>query len=80
VTFFVLESLEKEETKKLHGIMPPITTPFNGREVVFDRLKENFQRWNRTKLSGYLVLGSNGDAVYLSKRLLEICIVWSTSR
>ena len=67
MTFFVLESLEKEETMNLHGIMPPITTPFNGREVTFDRLKENFQRWNRTKLSGYLVLGSNGEAVYLSE-------------
>ncbi|MFH0786325.1 MAG: dihydrodipicolinate synthase family protein [Pseudomonadota bacterium] len=50
---------------KLHGIMPPITTPFNGAEVAFDRLKENFLKWNRTRLSGYLVLGSNGEAVYL---------------
>jgi 4-hydroxy-2-oxoglutarate aldolase len=47
--------------------MPPITTPFNGPEVAFDRLKENFQIWNRTGLSGYLVLGSNGEAVYLSE-------------
>ncbi len=52
---------------KLHGIMPPITTPFNGAEVAFDRLKENFRKWNLTQLSGYLVLGSNGEAVYLSE-------------
>lgn len=52
---------------KLHGIMPPITTPFNGAKVAFDRLKENFRKWNRTRLSGYLVLGSNGEAVYLSE-------------
>jgi len=52
---------------KLNGVMPPITTPFKGREIAFDRLKENFQRWNKTKLSGYLVLGSNGEAVYLSE-------------
>jgi 4-hydroxy-2-oxoglutarate aldolase len=62
---------------KLHGIMPPITTPFNGAEVAFDRLKENFQKWNRTKLSGYLVLGSNGEAVYLSEtekmKVIEVC-------
>lgn len=51
----------------MHGIMPPITTPFVGDEVAYDRLKENFQKWNRTKLSGYLVLGSNGEAVYLSE-------------
>jgi 4-hydroxy-2-oxoglutarate aldolase len=62
---------------KLQGIMPPITTPFNGAEVAFDRLKENFQKWNRTKLSGYLVLGSNGEAVYLSEteklKVIEVC-------
>jgi 4-hydroxy-2-oxoglutarate aldolase len=52
---------------KLQGILPPITTPFNGHEVAYDRLKENFDRWNQTDLSGYLVLGSNGEAVYLSE-------------
>jgi 4-hydroxy-2-oxoglutarate aldolase len=52
---------------KLHGIMPPITTPFIGGEVAYDQLKENFRKWNRTGLSGYLVLGSNGEAVYLSE-------------
>jgi 4-hydroxy-2-oxoglutarate aldolase len=52
---------------KLQGIMPPITTPFQGTEVAYDKLRENFQRWNKTDLSGYLVLGSNGEAVYLSE-------------
>jgi 4-hydroxy-2-oxoglutarate aldolase len=52
---------------KLQGIMPPITTPFKDEGVAYDRLKENFQKWNRTKLSGYLVLGSNGESVYLSE-------------
>lgn len=47
--------------------MPPITTPFSGSEVAYDRLKENFRQWNRTDLSGYLVLGSNGEAVYLNE-------------
>ena len=61
---------------KLQGIMPPITTPFIGEAVAYDRMRENFQRWNRTKLSGYLVLGSNGEAVYLTEtekiKVLEI--------
>jgi 4-hydroxy-2-oxoglutarate aldolase len=52
---------------ELKGIMPPITTPFQGSEVAYDKLKENFQKWNKTDLSGYLVLGSNGEAVYLSE-------------
>jgi 4-hydroxy-2-oxoglutarate aldolase len=47
--------------------MPPITTPFQGAEVAYDKLKENFQKWNKTDLSGYLVLGSNGESVYLSE-------------
>lgn len=61
---------------KLQGVMPPITTPFKGDEIDFVKLEENFQRWNKTGLSGYLVLGSNGEAVYLSEkekiRLIEV--------
>jgi len=53
---------------KLAGIMPPITTPFEDGEVALERLKANFQKWNQTGLSGYLVLGSNGEYVYLNER------------
>ncbi|MBI4768394.1 MAG: dihydrodipicolinate synthase family protein [Deltaproteobacteria bacterium] len=53
---------------KLQGILPPVITPFKGDAVAYDRLKENFDRWNKTSLSGYLVLGSNGEAVYLSEK------------
>ncbi len=48
--------------------MPPITTPFQKGEVALDRLKENFQKWNQTGLSGYLILGSNGETVYLNEK------------
>jgi len=53
---------------KLTGVMPPITTPFEDGEVALERLKANFQKWNQTGLSGYLVLGSNGEYVYLNER------------
>lgn len=53
---------------KLSGVMPPITTPFQNDNLALDKLKENFQKWNRTGLSGYLVLGSNGEAVYLGEQ------------
>jgi len=53
---------------KLSGVMPPITTPFQNGKLALDKLKENFQKWNKTGLSGYLVLGSNGEAVYLNER------------
>jgi 4-hydroxy-2-oxoglutarate aldolase len=53
---------------KLSGVMPPITTPFQDGKLALDKLKLNFQKWNRTGLSGYLVLGSNGEAVYLNEK------------
>lgn len=53
---------------KLSGVMPPITTPFQDGKLVLDKLKNNFQKWDKTGLSGYLVLGSNGEAVYLNEK------------
>lgn len=53
---------------ELKGVMPPITTPFENGEVALDRLKENLQKWNRTDLAGCLVLGSNGETVYLNEK------------
>ncbi len=53
---------------KLTGVMPPITTPFQDGKLALDKLKNNFKKWNKTGLSGYLILGSNGEAVYLNER------------
>lgn len=53
---------------KLRGVMPPVTTPFQNGKLALDKLKKNFQKWNQTDLSGYLVLGSNGEAVYLNEK------------
>ncbi len=63
---------------KLSGVMPPITTPFEDGALALSKLKKNFQKWNKTGLSGYLVLGSNGEAVYLNER--ERLRVIETSR
>lgn len=53
---------------KLSGVIPPIITPFKKGNLAVDKLKENFNKWNKTGLSGYLVLGSNGEAVYLNEK------------
>ncbi|MGB9627675.1 MAG: dihydrodipicolinate synthase family protein [Thermodesulfobacteriota bacterium] len=53
---------------KLAGVMPPITTPFQDGKLALDKLKNNFKKWNKTGLSGYLVLGSNGEAIYLNEK------------
>ncbi len=52
----------------LHGVFPPIPTPFDDRgDVAYGALAENLQRWNRYALAGYVVLGSNGEQVYLTE-------------
>lgn len=53
--------------KKLYGIMPPIATPFINDEIAFDKLTENLSKWNQTGLSGYVVMGSNGESVFLTR-------------
>ena len=53
---------------KLSGVIPPIATPFQKGNVALNKLKENFSKWNQTDLSGYLVLGSNGESVYLNEK------------
>ena len=51
----------------LHGIFPPITTPFypDGR-VYLKKLEHNVDRYSRTPVAGLVVLGSTGEAVMLS--------------
>jgi len=53
---------------KLSGVLPPIATPFQDGKLAIDKLKKNFRKWNQTGLSGFLVLGSNGEAVFLNEK------------
>ena len=53
---------------KLSGVMPPIATPFQDGKLALSKLKKNFQEWNQTGLSGFLVIGSNGEAVFLNEK------------
>ena len=54
-------------TVLLHGILPPITTPFypDG-HVYFKKLESNVERYSRTPVTGLVVLGSTGEVVMLS--------------
>ena len=51
----------------LHGIFPPITTPFypDGR-VYLKKLQHNVERYSKTPVAGLVVLGSTGEAIALS--------------
>lgn len=53
----------------LTGVIPPMITPFteNG-ELDLAAHTANVKLWNETGLRGYLVLGSNSEAVYLNEK------------
>lgn len=64
---------------RLRGVFPPMMTPFKENEDVdYDAHIANLERWNETKLSGYLVLGSNSETCYLNEkekiRLVELTV------
>jgi 4-hydroxy-2-oxoglutarate aldolase len=64
---------------KLHGIFPPLTTPFapDG-EVALSKLRENIARYNKTGLAGYAINGSTSESVLL--KWDEVYSIWETAR
>jgi len=67
----------------LHGVFPPISTPFINGKVAYDKLASNVEKWSLTGLKGFVVLGSNGEYVYLSeeeKRTVVDTVVESTTK
>lgn len=65
----------------LRGIYAPIATPFQNGEIAYDKLKENMNVWLGTNLSGFVVMGSNGEFVALSleeRRKLILAVSEST--
>src|SRR6202167_4534817 len=63
----------------LHGIFPPITTPFypDG-NVYYKKIEHNVERYSRTPVAGIVVLGSTGEAILLSDQ--ERCDVLKSAR
>ncbi len=60
-----------EKEGSLRGIFAALTTPFVGNDVSPERLRTNIERYNSTGLAGYVVLGSTGEAVFLSDQESE---------
>jgi len=61
---------------KLEGVFAPLTTPFAADgSVALEDLRVNVERYNGTGLAGYVVLGSTGEEVLLTReecsRVLE---------
>jgi 4-hydroxy-2-oxoglutarate aldolase len=61
---------------EVSGIFPALTTPFSSDgSVSIADLKHNIQMYNRIGLAGYVVMGSTGESVLLSKPEMEAVLV-----
>lgn len=63
--------------RQIRGVIPPVITPFTADgHISYNGLATNLEKWNKTDLSGYLILGSNSEFVYLTEeekiRVLEV--------
>ena len=55
--------------KKIRGVIPPMITPFKAKgELDCAAFVSNIEKWNKARLAGYLVIGSNSETVYLSEK------------
>jgi 4-hydroxy-2-oxoglutarate aldolase len=64
---------------QLRGVLAPLTTPFaDDRSLALDRLQENIRKYNRVALCGYILTGSTGEAVLLTRDETER--VWAAGR
>lgn len=53
---------------RFRGIMPPVTTPFDEQgELLYDSLERNLRKYLKTGLSGFALLGSNGESPHLTE-------------
>jgi 4-hydroxy-2-oxoglutarate aldolase len=69
----------QKPTLSLSGVIAPIPTPFDtAGDIHFEALAANLQRWNQSGLRGYVVLGSNGEGVYVDQE--EKMRVWDSAR
>jgi 4-hydroxy-2-oxoglutarate aldolase len=53
---------------QLAGVLPPVPTPFDEKgEIAPNKLEDNLAQLGRHSLSGFVILGSNGEYVYLDE-------------
>ncbi len=51
--------------RSIKGIFAALTTPFANGQVSAEKLHDNLKKFNLTRLAGYVVLGSTGEASFL---------------
>ncbi len=52
----------------LHGIFPPIITPFINGNIAYDKLADNIANWIINGLMWLVEMGSNVEYVYLTAK------------
>jgi 4-hydroxy-2-oxoglutarate aldolase len=63
----------------ISGIFPALVTPFEPDGAVsLGGVRENIRRYNLTAVAGYVVLGSTGEAVMLSREAAEAVLAAAT--
>jgi 4-hydroxy-2-oxoglutarate aldolase len=65
--------------KTFKGVIPPMMTPFReDGKLDYNMFERNIDHWNKDRLAGYLVLGSNSEAAYLTEtekvRLMKLTV------
>ena len=51
----------------LSGIFPPLTTTFTDDQLDLNKLNNNVKKYEPKNLSGYVLFGSNGESVFLTR-------------
>lgn len=55
------------DASALRGVFAPFTTPFDSTgNLALDRLRQNLERYNASRLAGLVATGSTGEAILLS--------------
>lgn len=60
--------------KRLRGIFAALTTPFAEGRISVEKFRENIEKFNRTGLAGYVVMGSTGEAPFVDDEESEILV------
>ena len=64
----------------IHGVLPPVPTPLRDDVIDLDAMRHNVDRWMATRVSGIVVLGSNGEAPLLDETESEEVIAAARER
>lgn len=60
--------------KRFKGIFAALTTPFVNGQIAPEKLRDNIEKFNRTGLAGYIILGSTGEAPFVNDEEAEILV------